>query len=286
MQRERNKIMLLNSDWHIHSEYSYDAKNTLSEIAEAAIKFGYTRVGITDHVNFNDDKFLGDLHASAAAVKEAQKKYPFMILGVELTPIALPEFEYIAKHGNSEGFIPPSCTPYDLELAVTKEELTRLGVKYAIGAAHWRLDSLDPETVHKDLNENIREWYRQQMWLAADERVTILGHPWFHGKSLWYEDFSVIPKSMKADIAAALKENKKYVELNAHFFRAPMASEKFKTQYSEYMREMFEMGIPVTYGSDMHANYHDERELANGYLLAAGFKEGDIGEVREADFFA
>ena len=279
--------MLIKSDWHIHSEYSYDAKNTLLEIGEGAKKFGYTRVGITDHANFNDEKFLGDLHASAAAVKEAQKKYPFMILGVELTPIALPEFEYIAKNnGSREGFIPPACTPYDLELAATKEELTRLGVKYAIGAAHWRLDIQDSTAPHDDLEENIREWYRQQMWLACDERVTILGHPWFHGKGIWYEDFSVIPKSMKSDIAAVLKENKKYVELNAHFYRDPKATEKFKTQYSEYIREMFEMGIPVTYGSDLHSDYRDERELANGYLIAAGFKDGDIGEVCESDFFA
>ena len=270
----------------MHSEYSYDAKNTLGEIAERATEFGYGKVGITDHVNFNDEKFLGDLHASVAAVKEAQKKYPNMILGVELTPIELPEFNYIAKTGTREGYVPPiQSEPYGIELAITKEEMIKLGIKYAIGASHWRVDSAGACEDDSDIDASMREWYRQQMWLAGDERVTILGHPWFHGKGLWYEDFSVIPKSMKSDIAAVLKENGKYVELNAHFYRAPKATEKFKAQYSEYIRDMFEMGIPVTYGSDTHSNYHDERELAEKYLRAAGFQDGDIGEVCESDFF-
>ena len=60
---------MIHSDWHIHSEYSYDAKNTLELIAENATKQGICRLGITDHANFNDAKFLGDLHASAEACK-------------------------------------------------------------------------------------------------------------------------------------------------------------------------------------------------------------------------
>ena len=79
---------MIHSDWHIHSEYSYDAKNTLDEIAEGAQAQGLRLVGITDHANFNDEKFLGDLRNSATGVKDAQQKYPFMILGVELTPTA------------------------------------------------------------------------------------------------------------------------------------------------------------------------------------------------------
>ena len=53
--------MIINSDWHIHSEYSFDASNKLSEIAESALSQGLCRVGITDHANFNDEKFLSDI---------------------------------------------------------------------------------------------------------------------------------------------------------------------------------------------------------------------------------
>ena len=277
--------MLIKSDWHIHSEYSYDATNSLETIAENAKEQGLRFVGITDHLNFNDEKFIGDIKASSAGVKATQKKYPCLVLGVELTPIALHEFEHIAKTGSREGYVyPTQCTPCEMELGMSKAELMGLGVKYAVGAAHWRLDDYS-NGANSDLDGNIREWHRQQMWLACDERVTILGHPWFHGKGIWYEDFSVIPRSMNTELAAALKENGKYVECNAHFFRTELATEKFKRQYCEFLRELFEQGIPVTYGSDAHKSYADERESAEKYLTGAGFREGDISEIAPKDFW-
>ena len=269
---------MIHSDWHIHSEYSYDAKNTLEEIAESAIKQGLRRVGITDHANFNDDKFTKDLHDSVAGVKKAQEKYPFMTLGVELTPIAKPQFDSIQVAGVMQGYVKPSSdNPDGIELAQSKEQLQSLGVRYAIGAAHWALVDVDSTNV----DAVVKEWYRQQMWLASDDRVTILGHPWYIGTGLWYEDFSVIPHSMNMDIASALKENGKYVECNSHFFCCEKATEKFRNQYAEFLREMFEMGIPVTYGSDSHAFYCDWRNKVEKYLANAGFVDGDISEIFE-----
>ena len=68
--------MIIHSDWHIHSQASYDASLPLDEIARGARQFGFRRVGITDHTNYNDTKFIGDLDASAASVKAAQKEHP------------------------------------------------------------------------------------------------------------------------------------------------------------------------------------------------------------------
>ncbi len=274
--------MLIQSDWHIHSEYSYDASNPLELIAERAKEQGLCRVGITDHVNFNDEKFIGDLHRSANAVRALQTKYPFMVLGVELTPIERPEFEHIAACGTRDGYEPPvQDTPYCIELALTKAELQALGVRYAIGASHWRVDLPYAKKLTPDLDACTNEWYRQQMWLACDERVTILGHPWYHGRGIWYEDFSVIPHTMNRDLAAALKENKKYVECNAHFFHTPNATERFRHQYAEFLRELFESGIPITYGSDSHSNYGDERATVEKYLRQAGFSDGDLTELSD-----
>ena len=273
---------MIRSDWHVHSEYSYDASATLETIAQNAIAQELHFIGITDHANFNDKKFMWDLHASVAAVKEAQKKYPFMVLGVELTPIEKPEFDHISKTSVRDGYVPPiQDEPFSIELAATKEELMALGVRYAIGASHWRVDKPNAKKLVPDLDACIKEWYRQQMWLACDERVTILGHPWYHGKGIWYDDFSVIPRSMNMDIAAALKENGKYVECNAHFFQDRRATEKFRHQYAEFLRALFEMGISVTYGSDSHDGYQDDREKVEYYLAAAGFTDGDITELSE-----
>jgi hypothetical protein len=86
-------------------------------------------------------------------------------------------------------------------------------------------------------------------------------------------------------IAAALKENGKRVECNSHFFWDKRASERFRHQYAEFLRELFEMGIPVTYGSDSHEGYADARPDVIRYLSAAGFADGDITTLCEEDLW-
>ena len=277
--------MIINSDFHIHSEYSYDAVLPLAEIYDAAKSFGFRKIGITDHVNLNDDKFLADLKASSENVREFQKTHPNVILGVELTPIEKPQFDYIAKTGTSDGYVPPiSDKPYEIELAATKEELMSYGVRYAIGAVHWRVDVPNAIKLAPEMDADIREWYRQTMWLANDPRVTILGHPWWTGSRIWYDDFSVIPRSMNMDIAESLLKNKKYVEYNTGSMFLT-TSEKFRYQYAEFIRELFEMGIPVTYGSDYHKEYSDKHLQAEKVLEAVGFREGDFSVLRDEDLW-
>ena len=275
--------MIIQSDFHIHSEYSYDATLPLDEIASKAKEHGFLKIGITDHANYNDEKFLGDLKSSAENVKAFKKAHPEVLLGVELTPIAKPEFDYIAKHGTREGYVAPATdTPFAIELAQTKEELMSLGVSYAIGASHWRVDGM---AVPSDVDILIREWYRQQLWLACDERVTVLGHPWHNGQAAWYDDFAQIPHSMHDEIAAALKENGKYAECNAGIMYSPKTSEKYRYQYAEFLRELFEKGIPITYGSDSHKEYKNCHPQIEEYLRAAGFRDGDFSEIADKDLW-
>ena len=278
--------MIIHSDWHNHSTASYDGSLTLETLAQAAETFAFRKIGVTDHLNYNDKAFLGDLDNSAASVKAVQEKYPKLVLGVELTPIAKPEFDYIAKTHTREGFVPPmSAEPYAIELGQTKEELIARGVRYAIGASHWRVDIPNWQSVAPELHADMQEWYRQQLWLACDERVTVLGHPWYHPYGLWYDDFSVIPHTMNEEIGAALKENGKYVECNSGFLRETEAPEKSLHKYAEFLREWFEMGIPVVHGSDSHFAYNGDHLFAEPYLAAAGFQDGDIVEIAEADLW-
>lgn len=271
---------MIHSNWHIHTENSYDASLPPSVIAKKATEMGYRQIGITDHANYNDKAFIGDITRSAAAIKELQKDYPFVTLGVELTPIEKPEYDYAKIHGTRDGYIAPiQDKPFDIELSLTKDELKALGIRYAIGAAHWRIDVPGARLLEPDMNACIKEWYRLQMWLACDERVTILGHPWYHGKRIWYDDFSRIPRSMNDDLAAALLENGKYVECNESFFRVEQATEKFRYQYAEFLRELFEKGLPITFGSDSHNCFNDNRADVERYLTAAGFKDGDFSEL-------
>ena len=280
--------MIIHSDWHIHCEASYDASLPLETIARGAESFGFQQIGITDHVNFNDTNFANDLKKSATLVKEFQKANPNVVLGVELTPIELDKFKYIARTGTRDGYVPTEGETFEgIELGQSKEQLMAQGVRYAIGAAHWCIKVHGNSYPYPltNLDAYIREWHRQQMWLACDERVTILGHPWYHGKSIWYEDFSVIPQSMHQELAAALKEKGKYAECNSHFFCNAKTTEKFRHQYAEYLRQLHEAGIPITYGSDAHNVYGDSHLQAETYLLAAGFRDGDIVGIAEKDLW-
>lgn len=275
---------MIYSDWHIHTDASYDAKLPLETLIAAAAEQGLRGFGIADHLNYNDEKFWGDIHKSAENYHRLKAACPAMRLGVELTPIAKPYFDYLAKTGSREGYVPPvQSGPYGIELAGTKEELMALGIQYAVGASHWRVDVPDMDL--KDSDEaQIREWHRQQMYLACDERVTILGHPW-SCNNIWYGDFSIVPASMHDELAAALLENGKYAECNVGMFVARDTADPFRYQYAEFLRFLFERGIPITYGSDCHGNpdgsYPDKREMAMKYLEAAGFRDGDFSELSD-----
>ena len=273
--------MLIHSDWHIHSENSYDASNLITSIGDNANAQGLRCFGITDHANLNDPSFRKNIEDSAKNVKELQTKYPNMILGVELTPIERPLYDYVCKHGTREGYVAPGEMDYhDFAVAYTKEELMALGMRYSVAAAHWALFFSAG-----DLQKNIESWFYQQMTLACDERTTILGHPWWSIKAMWYEDFSVIPHTMNVELGAALKENGKFVECNSFFFCSPQTTEKFRNQYAEFLRELFEMGVPITYGSDSHHKYEDLRPFVESYLIPAGFVDGDISDLSEKNFW-
>ena len=270
---------MIKSDFHVHSEYSYDASNTLETIAKNALTQKLKFVGITDHVNYNDESFIRDVNNSSKGVINAQKTYPFLMFGVELTPIMKPLYDHLKNGGTRANFVPPlSSLPYEIELPLKKEELNALGVRYVIGASHYRVDKDCFDNDHKDFNANLKDWHRQQLWLANDSRITILGHPYYNGRGLWYNDFSVIPKSMHDELASVLYKNGKYVECNAHFFTTSLATEKFRFQYAEFLRLLFEKGIKITYGSDSHHDYQDDREKVIYYLEKVGFRSGDIVE--------
>ena len=281
---------MIHSDLHIHSLYSYDAWLPLSTIVSVAEERGYLQVGVTDHWNLNNRKFRNHLEQSAKYVKRMQKDHPTLLLGVELTPIAKPLVDFYKTHPELTGYspagfvYPKDVERYDLDMAATKEEMMALGIQYAVAAAHGYIDCPHPD--HRDIAANVKAWHRMQLYLANDERTTILGHPYYHGLFLWYEDFSVFPHSMHEELAAALKQNGKYIEMNRDMLCASQATEKFRYQYAEFMRFMFESGVRVTYGSDKHGGYlSDYGAEMSVYLKAAGFKESDFSLLAKEDLW-
>ena len=105
------------------------------------------------------------------------------------------------------------------------------------------------------------------MWYNAEGMVC--GDPWF-------DDFWVIPMSIHDEFSAALLENKKCAELNLSFLTNKKFTEKFKMQYMEYIRMLFEKGVPITIGSDAHKEYESRQEICEKFFEHVGFKAGDF----------
>ena len=274
---------MYNSDWHIHSEASYDASLPVDELIASAKKYGLKQFGITDHANLNIPSFWENMYKS----KQLYEKYQCegFYYGVELTVIPKSLYDYCAKHGTREGYtFPSNDKPCELEFMLTLEDLDKLGIMYSVAGAHSILN------VELEQSKIIREWHRQQMYIATDPRVDILAHPWWfpgikewqdsEGRYFdkpWFGDFDIIPRSMHNELAAALKENDVCIEANLSMICGNSYPENFYRKYNEYLRYMFEEGVKLVFGSDVHKPpYGDYRESVEKALSVVGFKSEDF----------
>ena len=263
------------SDWHIHSVASYDAHLKVADLVKQAQVQGLTDYGLSDHVNV--PSWIHYLNASRELVKQFAR--PGFHFGVELTTISGYQEEYDRKHGTKEGYVTPDIPgPEPIAFPLNAEELDAAGVEYTIGAAHWFLaPSRDEADIVKDLQ-------RQELFCACSPLVDIVGHPyWFdkiyvdkNGCERRLDDFSIIPRSMREEFYAALKENGKMMEANTGMF-GEKYPERFRRDYAEFVRGAFEYGIPITIGTDCHGpQYNDRNDDVREYLGGVGFRPEDF----------
>lgn len=260
------------SDWHIHTAASYDAKTTVREILASFERQGMTEVGISDHIN--SPSWLHYLQESRALF-DAHKREGFHF-GVELTTISGYQEEYDRKNGNILGYTDPKCVN-PVALPLTEEELRSVQVEYVIGAAHWALSPCER------VEDTIADFHRQQLWLAADPRVNIVGHPWcMYSHTKEFNDISLIPQSMRDEFFAALLENGKCMEINIFsFIASDRFCEKLRRGYMEFVREAFERGVPITVGSDCHGPaYPDSQIVFDDFMSKVGFKAEDFSRPK------
>lgn len=291
-------------DWHIHSTASYDGFTGLEELLKRAKEYGITQFGISDHVNY---PFMAEHLGNARKLFDEHRVEGFHF-GVELTTMSKYEIEYSLSQAFQKKLRDPNAQKYyfiagiercasisadPIDFPITEDELRKHQVEYVIGAAHFVFDN---RTDRKGLIESYQE---QQMFCATDSRVDIVGHPWWcpyfpNNQHLydnyhmitgepWFDDFSVIPQSFHEEFAAALLENNKCAELNLSFYYSPLYTESFKHQYTQYIRRLFEKGVPITIGSDSHGDYGGKMgkywyfgEQSERYIRAAGFVAEDF----------
>jgi len=279
--------MTITSDWHIHSRNSCDgACMAISDLISAAPNKGIRDYGLTDHIHtpFN----LPDLSES---LKEflANTPPPNFHFAVEVSCVSQWEIDEVAagKYNNpvygvrSGG---PANGP--LAIGLNTEDIATYQIEYIVGGTHW------PMYVPVEREAIIRDFHRQNMFLATHPLMDIVAHPWWwHGHwqdpdgryttGPWLDDFGKIPDSMHKEFAAAATEHHTVVEINISAMLLNRSyPERFKQQYLEYLAELKSQGVKLCVGSDCHsAQYEIDFEKAALMLDTVHIKDEDLWKL-------
>ncbi len=276
--------MALTCDWHLHSEHSCDeASLRVADLPAQAAAAGVVDFGLTDHLHTPYN--LPDLQASRRAYL-ATDPSPHFHFGVELSVVSQWELDELAR-GEYESPVyglrsggPPGAVP---ALGITREELAALGVEYVVGGAHW------PLYVPLEREAIIRDYHRQNLFLATHPLVDIVAHPWWwmghwqdadgvYRGAPWFDRFDVIPSSMHDEFAAAAVEHGKAVEINpsACIFNAEYP-ERFGQEYLQYLAGLHAHGVTFSLASDCHApRYAPPFERLAEALATVGLHDRDL----------
>lgn len=252
----------------------------LANLLAEAPKRGIRGLGVTDHLQTPYN--LPDIEACRREF-DALKPPPNVHFGIEVSVVSQWELEELAKGtyenpvwGLREGG--PAGGP--LAIGMAYDDIERLGIEYVVGGAHWVLYTpYEREAV-------IRDYHRQNMFLATHPLVDIVAHPWWwqghwqdedgrYTTDPWLADFGVIPQSMHDEFAAAARQHGKAVEINiGAMVLAKPYPERFKQQYLYYLAGLQAAGVTLSIGSDVHGEHYDrDFERAEELLTAAGISD-------------
>jgi histidinol phosphatase-like PHP family hydrolase len=259
--------MKIRWDWHIHSHHSPcgHREATLQGVVRGAREAGMEHAGIADHLNCRRNE---PAVAACRAEFDALPDRAGLHFAVEVTCIRrwdLETNESLGEKGNIYGF--QSGGPADGELTIHLPDAVRerLRPQYVVAGAHNALGApFEREAL-------IRQQHRQHMFLATHPQVNILAHPfWWNGPGAdargdyraepWFDDFSVVPRSMHDELAAAARENGTAIEINpGGIFLNPHYTDAFKSQYWDFLALMKGAGVKFSFASDSHAAQYEDR---------------------------
>ena len=276
--------MALTSDWHIHSRNSCDgACMVVADLVRGAAAKGILDFGLSDHIHTPYN--LPDL-ANSRAEYLANDPDPRFRFGVEVSCVSQWELDLIAAGPEAQPVYgirrggPPGC---ELAIGLEPGHLGMYGVEYVVGGTHW------PMYVEYEREAVIRDYHRQNMFLACHPLVDVVAHPWWwmghwqdadgrYTAEPWFDDFRRVPQSMHDEFAAAAVENECAIEINlgAQLLNAAYP-ERYRSQYAEYLALLKARGAQLAVGSDCHsAQYDTDFALADSMLTGVGIVDADL----------
>lgn len=258
---------------------------SVATLVKRAAEKGIVDFGISDHLhtpyNWPDIEASRREFLQAISQPEMQgERASRFHFGIEVSVVSQWEIDEIAtgKHkepvyGLREGG--PIGAP--LAIALTPEHIDAMGIEYVVGGTHW------PLYVPVSRESMIREYHRQNMFLATHPLVTIVAHPWWwmghwrqaDGRYMtdpWLDDFKKVPQSIHDELGAAIMQHGKVFEINlCAIVLNKEYPETFAWQYLEVIAELYERGVTMSIGSDCHnADYAIAFDQAERMLEKVG----------------
>ena len=273
-------------DCHVHTRHSPCGNDAaeVDRLAELVPRAGTPRWGLTDHLF--TERNVPDLEAVRADY-DALPDRSNVVFSVEASVLRDWDIRRTRMTRNIWGWHPggPKGT---LDLFLPDELVEQLGIRYVIAGAHWPLGT------RMNRMDIVRDYHRQNMFLAQHPKVTVIAHPWWWRTKFmtrcvvpvtfrWLEDFSIIPQSMHDEFSAAVREHDKLVEINASNLLTENYSEQWHDQYLEYLVRLKEDGCRFATGSDSHAADYAAPQPILEILEKAGFTQDDLWAGPDAE---
>lgn len=259
------------TDYHLHSEYSFDGHEKLEVICDKAIQMGLQEIAITDHMDLYTDKpyeYILDFAKEYPELQSIREKYMDRLkvkIGIEL--------------GQPQ---------------VNKEEAKRFlqdyNLDFIIGSIHNMENDIDVGDYNfreLDCNKVYRTYLDWLMDLAINYDYDVIGHVTYPlrymAKMDIYLDVSIFEDQVRALYEAVIRRGKG-IELNAsglyQAIKETMPSFPMIKWYKECGGEI------ITVGSDSHYAVHIGEPILKGMdlLRAAGFKYITTFENRKPIF--
>lgn len=255
-------------DIHNHTPLCNHAEGELNEYIEIAIKKNIKYFGFSDHAPMDFDpkyrmsfKQMSNYERSILDAKERYKDKIEILLGYEV--------DFLNGHMD--------------------KRVLEANVDYLIGSVHfldeWGFDN--PEFIGRYEHENIdkiwERYFNAIKDMANSKLFDIVGHLDLIKVFKFLPNKNIL--SIAKEALLAIKEADMVIEINMAGYRKPIA-EAYPS--SELLKEVFKLGIPITFGSDAHTPaqvglYSKEVvELAKktGYKECAIFKNRKIQMIK------
>lgn len=259
-------------DYHLHTMFSFDSRETIENICEKAVKDNIREIALTDHAEFPlaESSPWPDFQRRMEVIQACREKY-----GSALT----------IRAGAETG--QPWRDP------ALEKELPSKGMDFVIASAH-TLDGFEDPRSYVYTEENVRPFIRayisQMKHMAETCDYDVIGHVTYLFRFIPPELTEKYPpesfKEEYAELFRAVISRGKGIEVNCSGIRMPSVA---KTLPSPELIKLYRDlgGEVITIGSDGHSCRSAFLNLEAGYaaLEQAGFRYATSFEGRKLCFY-